>query len=474
MNDMDHNTPYDYTSAAGGVSPGSGQYGTGPQGQPAQGSGFYGQGMTGTPYPAPGPEGVSYSDFYREQEPPKRRGPGFGVGLVCGLLIASIVAGSIYFALARIPANSNVASDSSFPDEASEKKLKRIRDTILKNFYVYDEKRTADESAMRDGMFKGVLESLNDPFSVYYTESELKELMSDTEGIYQGIGAYVSIDDSGVPVITGIIEDSPAEEAGLRENDLIYKVEDQEVEGMELSQVVALIKGEEGTHVKLTIVREGEPDFLEVDVERRKIESPTVTGKMLTDDIGLISINEFDEVTVDQFSEAYADVTGSGARGLIIDLRSNPGGSLDSVVRISRQILPKGLIVYTRDVDGKQTDYECDGENEIKIPLVVLINGHSASASEILAGAVKDYGIGTLVGTTTYGKGIVQRIIDLHDGTAIKLTIAAYYTPKGTNIQGKGIEPDVEVKFDSKAYYDDGKDNQMDRALEILEEKLEK
>ncbi|MCR5303029.1 MAG: S41 family peptidase [Lachnospiraceae bacterium] len=384
-----------------------------------------------------------------------------------------MLAGLVYFASAGLPRIKDNRSDSSeLVDSSVEKKLEGIKDTIQKNFYAYDDKRTVGIESMQDGMYKGLLNSLNDPYSVYYTQEELTQLMSDTEGVYQGIGAYVSVDDNGMPVITGVIDDSPAEEAGLRERDIIYMVEDTDVSGMDLSSVVSLIKGKEGTYVMLTIVRDGESDFLKINVERRKIETPTVTSKMLTDDVGLISISEFDEVTVDQFADARDGMLSSGARGLIIDLRSNPGGSLDSVVKICRMILPKGIIVYTEDVEGNRVDYECDGSSEISVPLVVLINGYSASASEIMAGAIKDYGVGTLVGTTTYGKGIVQRVIDLKDGTAIKLTIAAYYTPKGTNIQGTGIEPDVEVEFDSKAYYDDNKDNQMDKALEVLEGKI--
>ena len=237
---------------------------------------------------------------------------------------------------------------------------------------------------------------------------------------------------------------------------------------MELSEIVSRVKGEQGTKVHLTIYREGESDYLEVDVERRKIESPTVKYEILKNNIGYIQITEFDDVTTDQFTEALAVVKGAHAKGLIIDLRGNPGGSLNVVVDIARQILPKGLIVYTEDKYGEREEYNCDGRRQLDMPLVVLVNGNSASASEILAGAVKDYKVGTLVGTTTFGKGIVQRILPLTDGTALKLTISAYYTPNGNNIHGVGIEPDVICEFDSDAYYDDDVDNQLDKAVEIL------
>lgn len=240
------------------------------------------------------------------------------------------------------------------------------------------------------------------------------------------------------------------------------------IQGLDLSEIVARIKGEAGTTVHLTIYREGETDYLEVDVERRKIESPTVNYEMYDNGVGYIQITEFDEVTTDQFKEALAVIKGSDAKGLILDLRSNPGGSLPVVVDIARSILPKGLIVYTEDKYGERDEYTCDGKRELQIPMVVLINGNSASASEILAGAIKDYDKGTLIGTTTFGKGIVQRVLPLTDGTALKLTISSYFTPKGNNIHGIGIEPDIECEFDSDAFYEDQVDNQLERAKQEI------
>lgn len=190
---------------------------------------------------------------------------------------------------------------------------------------------------------------------------------------------------------------------------------------------------------------------------------------MYDNGIGYIQITEFDDVTTDQFTEALAVIKGSKAKGLILDLRGNPGGSLPVVVDISRMILPKGLIVYTEDKYGERDEYTCDGEHELDIPLVVLVNGNSASASEILAGAIKDYGKGTLIGTTTFGKGIVQRVMPLSDGTALKLTISAYYTPNGNNIHGVGIEPDIVCEFDSDAYYEEEVDNQLQRAIQEIQ-----
>ena len=190
------------------------------------------------------------------------------------------------------------------------------------------------------------------------------------------------------------------------------------------------------------------------------------------DGIAYIQIAEFDEVTSGQFEDYLEQARNDGMKGLVIDLRDNPGGSLSTVVEIANQILPKGLVVYTEDRDGNRKEYECDGKHEIEVPLVVLVNGNSASASEILAGAIKDYGVGTILGTTTFGKGIVQKIFSLSDGSALKLTISHYYTPKGNDIHGVGIEPDEELELDKEAYLEDGADNQLDRAKEILKDKI--
>ena len=193
---------------------------------------------------------------------------------------------------------------------------------------------------------------------------------------------------------------------------------------------------------------------------------------MLENHIGYLKITEFDEVTYDQYLNTFAELKGKGMKGMILDLRNNPGGNLDTVCQIARRILPKGIIVYTKDNRGKRVDYDSDGKHEIQIPLVVLVNGNSASASEILAGAIKDYHLGKLVGTTTFGKGIVQQIIDLNDGTALKLTVSDYYTPSGKNIHGIGIDPDEKVELDVDALKKDGSDNQLNKAVELIEKEM--
>ncbi len=432
--------------------------------------------------PYNGAYGGGYHGDYHNgyPQPPLMQPPGSGVGnekgngnfilgFVSGIALTALIGGCVFVGMKVYEAvdSRNVAESGaadSVVNEDTEEKLAAI-EGVIEEYYYRDE--DIDIEAMNEGMYAGMVNSLGDPYSVYYTEEEWNDLMQETEGIYYGIGAYLMIDpNTGLGKVSGVIENTPAQEAGLRADDLIYLVDGESTMGMELSEIVAMVKGEEGTTVHLTIYREGVSDYLEIDVERRKIEAPTVKYEMLEDHIGYIQITEFDEVTTDQFTEALAVIKGSGAKGLILDLRGNPGGSLNAVVDIAREILPKGLIVYTEDKYGQRDEYSCDGRNELDMPLVVLVNGNSASASEILAGAIKDYRKGVLVGTTTFGKGIVQRVLPLTDGTALKLTISTYYTPNGNNIHGVGIEPDVICEFDGDAYYEDGEDNQLERALE--------
>ena len=416
-----------------------------------------------------------------------KSGKFFWGGLFTGLIMSLLVVSSVYVVNriqyahksgqtvglhTREESQENTDGESVTGEAVNEDtvaKMKVIENVIDTYFY----KEDVDKDAMVDGIFKGMVESLGDPYSEYYSKEELESLYQDSFGVYYGVGAYVSLDTTtGLAKVSGIIADSPAEEADLRAEDIIYKVDDVDVTGMSLQETVSLIKGDENTTVKLTLIRDGKE--IEKEVTRRKVESPTVKFEMLDDGMAYIQITEFDTVTVDQFTEAMAMARGNDMKGLILDLRSNPGGNLSSVVSIAKQMLPKGLIVYTEDRDGNREEYSCDGSKELDVPMVVLVNGNSASASEILAGAIKDYGIGTLVGTTTFGKGIVQRPIELSDGSAVKLTISSYYTPNGINIHGIGIEPDVECEFDSERYYsDEAYDNQLEKAKEVLLKKME-
>ena len=342
----------------------------------------------------------------------------------------------------------------------------------LMNNYFLDE---LDEEQIETWLYKGAVAGLGDPYAAYYTEEEYQSLRDSTNGSYCGIGVEISQNiNTGIVTVARVFEDGPAMEAGLQPGDILYKVGDMEVTGVDLTMVVSQIKGEENTQVTISVVREGEEDYLELQVERRTIEIRTVSSAMLEDRIGYISITSFDDVTTDQFIKALDELEAQGMDGLIVDLRDNGGGLVSSVCAI---LLPEGLIVYTEDKYGNREEEHSDAEHYFDKPLAVLVNGNSASASEIFAGAIKDYGIGTLVGTKTYGKGIVQKIYPLQDGTAVKLTVSKYYTPKGNNIHEIGIEPDVEIDLEEslkkEAVVPLEKDNQLQKAKELVLEKME-
>ena len=369
--------------------------------------------------------------------------------------------------LKDIRAHKESTTGGSVTDADVVRKLGILEETIQEYFW-----QDVDNATLEEGVYRGILASLDDPYSVYYTEEELLALQEQTQGIYYGIGAYISQDvETGYVQISKIIKNTPAEESDLMQGDYIYEINGESMYNKESSYVVSKIKGEEGTYVTITVLRSGETQPLDIEVERRKIESPTVEYEMYDNHVAYIQITEFDAVTSSQFEEALGQAKAAGMQGLIIDLRSNPGGNLSTVCEIARMLLPKGLIVYTEDKYGEREEYTCNGQNEIDVPLVVLTNGYSASASEILAGAIKDYGIGKLVGTTTYGKGIVQKVINLSDGSAMKITVSTYYTPNGNNIHQIGIDPDVEVAFDAEQYQN-GVDNQLETAKQVLGEMM--
>lgn len=352
----------------------------------------------------------------------------------------------------------------------TEKKLEELKG-LIDEVYLHEEE--VDEEALTEGIYQGYIAALNDPYSAYYTAEETKEMMESTSGEYSGIGALMSQNrETGVITIANVYENSPAAEAGMKNEDILYKVEGEEVTGVDLSEVVTRVKGEEGTEVKMTLLRGADRQEIEVTAVRRKLQTQTVSYEMKEGQIGYIRVSEFDEVTLEQFREAKAALESQGMASMLIDLRGNPGGNLSTVCDMLREILPEGLIVYTEERDGERTDYKCDGKTPWEKPLAVLINGASASASEIFAGAVQDYGIGQLVGTTTYGKGVVQQLFPMTDGTMVKLTIAEYFTPKGRNIDGTGIVPDVEVEY----VYDETNpeaDNQMEKAMELLRSQVQ-
>ena len=329
--------------------------------------------------------------------------------------------------------------------------------SIVDRYYVNE----YDEEFMEDMMYKGMVASLKDPYSYYMSEEELKSFLEDTEGNYVGIGIMVNLTEDEKMLINKVFEGSPAKESGLKVVDKITKVVDKEVDLENYQDVVSDIKGEEGTKVKLTIYRESENKIFDVEVTRKSLDVPTVEHKILEDNIDYISISQFDRVTFDQFKLAFDSL--QNTNGLIIDLRNNPGGLLTTVNKITDMLVPEGTITYIEDKNGNR-DYHKSDANYYNKPLVILVNEHSASASEVLSGAVKDFGVGKLVGQTTYGKGVVQNMYQLSDGSGVKITMAKYYTPKGVCIQGTGIEPDYKVTNPK----DNSKDLQLEKGIEVI------
>lgn len=350
-----------------------------------------------------------------------------------------------------------------------EQKLNLIN-ALVDRYYLYDDE--IDEDQLIEGIYSGYTGALGDPYTTYYDEEDTEALMESTSGEFSGIGATMSqsIQDGKITV-TSVYADSPAEEAGLREGDILYQVDGREVAGESLETVVSWVKGKKGTEVTLYVIRDG--DKLEFTAVRDTIQVQTVEYEMKEGEIGYIRVSEFDTVTYEQFQTALEALENQNMKGLVIDLRNNPGGNLNTVTDMLKLLLPKGTIVSTKDKNGNTEEITCDGEHEFKKPLAVLVNQNSASASEIFTGAVQDYGTGIIVGTTTYGKGVVQQLMDLGDGTCLKLTIAEYYTPSGRSINGTGVEPDVEVKYVYDADNPEA-DNQLEKALDVVKEQIGK
>ncbi len=337
-----------------------------------------------------------------------------------------------------------------------------------------------DNDKIQNGIFKGMVDSLGDPYTVYYNPEEYKQFTSSSSGTYSGIGVAVSQNvTTGAITIVKTFKKGSGEKEGMKPGDVIYKVEGKKIEGLELSKVVSMIKGEEGTFVKVTVLRDGKE--IEFNLERKKLEVDTVNYRMEDRSgkkIGYISVSEFDEVTASQFKNAISELSKEGMEGLVIDLRDNPGGLLDVTCEMLDRMIKKGLLVYTVDKNGNRVDENATDSDSFDKPVAILVNGNSASASEVFSGAMKDYDAATLVGTRTFGKGIVQSIVPFGDGTAMKVTVSKYYTPNGVNIHGTGIEPDVVVELSKDATkngkYDRKYDNQLTKALDVVVDKLKK
>jgi carboxyl-terminal processing protease len=352
---------------------------------------------------------------------------------------------------------SDAVTDESGIGSEVEAKLNAI-DSVLDSFYFEE----VDDEKAKDSIYKAYLSSYGDKYTVYYTADEYKKLTETTNGTFSGIGAVCQISSEGGILLVDVYESGAGYKAGLRSGDRIIQVDGTDVTDMDLSSAVALVKGGKGTQVGLKIVRDGATS--DYTVVRDEIEVQTVNYAITEDNIGYISVSQFENVTAKQFKAAIEDLKSEGAKGIIIDIRNNPGGLLTTVISMLKDILPNGLIVYTEDKDGNRKEYSDNDNEELDMPLAVLVNGNSASASEIFAGAIQDYGKGVIVGTQTFGKGIVQTVKPLTDGSAIKFTIAKYFTPKGQDIHGKGVTPDVVVEYDKDA----DEDTQISAALESV------
>lgn len=329
-----------------------------------------------------------------------------------------------------------------------------------------------DEDQLAEGLYAGLVSGLGDVYSRYYTAEEYKQENSATMGAYVGIGVTMQKNKEGGVEIVECYEGGPADHAGIKAGDIISDIDGTDITDMDVSDVVDMIREGNKKQAVLTIHRQNVENPMKITVEITDVTLPSVFEEMLKDQVGYIRISEFTDVTPDQFREAFSSLKKKGMEKLIVDLRGNPGGLLTSVCSILNEILPEGLIVYTEDKYGERQEQKSEGKTPLEIPLAVLVNENSASASEIFAGAVQDHGIGTIVGTTTYGKGVVQELLPLKDGSAVKLTISDYYTPKGNSINNTGIRPDVEVKLNPELLNQEEitheEDNQLQEALKVL------
>lgn len=417
------------------------------------------------------------NDLRRNAQPTrKKKSQGFASGMIIGavsafmaviLLILSVAAVCIAKGYIHIGVNGDVyiqsdaVTDSDGIGSEVEGKLNAI-DSVLESFYFGD----VDDETAKDNIYKAYLSSYGDKYTMYYTADEYKALKESTNGKFYGIGAVCQLSGEGGVLLVDVYDNGAGYQAGLRSGDRVVNVDGRDITGMELSSAVALIKGDKGTSVTLEVIRGTER--LTFSAVRDAVEAKTVSYTLLDNNIGYLSISQFEEVTTKQFKAAVEDLQSQGMKGLVIDIRNNPGGLLDTVVGMLKYMLPDGLIVYTEDKQGNRKEYKGQDNDEFNLPLAVIVNGNSASASEIFAGAIQDYGKGTIIGTQTYGKGIVQTVKPLTDGSAIKFTIAKYFTPKGQDIHGKGVTPDMVVEYDTDADVD----TQLDAAIKNVEAQI--
>lgn len=385
----------------------------------------------------------------------------YTAGVLTGVLVVTLAVGGVKFVQQR--QYNGVLSDTSHVQKIE------YLEKLIDQEYLGE----VDNDEMAEGVYAGLVYGLGDVYSRYYTADEYAQETASTDGAYAGIGVSIQKNKNGGVQIAECYEGGPGAEAGLQTGDVITAINDTDVTDMELSDVVSMIRENKDKTIVLTVLRENEDSSREISVDVTDVELPSVSGEMIDESTGYIQITQFTGVTPQQYKDTFAELKDKGMERLVIDLRDNPGGLLTSVCDILREILPEGLIVYTEDKYGDREEETCDGKNKLDMPLAVLVNENSASASEIFAGAVQDHGVGTIVGTTTYGKGVVQELRQLSDGSAVKLTVSNYYTPNGNSINKVGIKPDVEVKLASVLLNKDEitheEDNQLQKALNVIE-----
>ena len=377
--------------------------------------------------------------------------------------------------IAQYAGKINVAAGLKWDENGMSKEAVEIKDkaeilsSYINRFYLND----IDYGKMGDIIYKAMVSGLDDKYAAYYTKDEYKDISEKTKGEFCGIGAYISQgkNDNSLKV-AGVVKGGPAEKAGIKKGDIIVEVDGENIQGKDSSYAVSKKKGKKGTNVSISVMRKGNKKPITFNIKREVIHDNTVSYKMLDNNIGYISVSAFETVTKKQFKSAVDCLEKKNEKGLIIDLRDNGGGLLDTALDMLDHILPKKLVVYTKDKNGVAEEYYTKDDKEIKIPIVILVNGNSASASEVFCGALRDYGKAKLLGTKTFGKGIVQSSFAFRDGTGLKFTTSKYYTPKGINIHGTGFEPDIKVKSNGKmtALKESGYkvDNQINAALDYL------
>ena len=382
-----------------------------------------------------------------------------------GFGAAFVLLAVIYFG-GQFLAQMNIALPFGMSNTAKIRQIEEMLDT----YYVEDYDKELAEELMYTGLVAGV----GDPYTYYLSADSLAEQVEKNSGHFVGIGVEIYAGDDGYIVVSSVTPGRPAEAAGILAEDKITEVDGESITGKTAADVSALVKGEEGTDVMLTIFRESTGEVLEKTVTRQDIQVQTVSWRMMDDNIGYISITNFRENTHNQFKEALDTLEAEGMEKLVLDLRNNTGGLVKSAHEIGEELLPEGIMVYTMDKEGNREDTLCDDVYN-DVPMVVLVNGNSASAAEILAGAIQDTGRGELIGTTTFGKGLVQRLFTLPDGSGLNVTIQKYYTPNGTSIHGVGITPDYEVELPEEYAQQTNipaeADTQLQKAVEVLSEK---